>query len=254
MDQESGPLACPPIDWSRPWFAPWSDPGDRVAGRARSGMPLHDALNQEPGAAVRFVAQQALPAGQAYEQYVRASGNCPVRPGLHDFFNGVVWLSMPLAKARLNQIQAAQIETSGVGAVRGPVRDAITLLDENGALFDAPADLWAALLERDWRRLFIDLRPLWAQARVLVFGHALLEKLVSPRKQLTAHVWRCPVALGSLAAADAQLAAQLTPGLLAAKPFTSLPLLGIPGWWPTNREVCFYDDAQVFRPRRAPEP
>lgn len=254
MDQESGAVASAPVDWSRPWFAPWSDPGDRVAGRVRSGMPLHDALNQEPGAAVRFVAQQALPAGQAYEHYVRDSGNCPVRPGLHDFFNGVVWLAMPLAKARLNQLQAAQIEASGVGSVRGPVRDAITLFDENGALLDAPADLWAALLERDWRRLFIDLRPLWDQAKVLVVGHALLEKLVSPRKQLTAHVWRCPIALGSVSAADAQLAAQLTPALLAAKPFTPLPLLGIPDWWPPNRDVCFYDDAQVFRPRRAPEP
>lgn len=214
-------------------------------------MPLHDALNQEPHAPVRFVAQQALPAGRAYEHYVRGSGNCPVRPGLHDFFNGVVWLAMPLAKARLNQLQAEQIDTSGVGAVRGPVRDAITLLDENGALLDAPAELWDALFDRDWHRLFIKLRPLWRQARLLVVGHALLEKLASPRKELTAHVWRSQVAIESLAQADSLLAGQLTAVRLATKPFTPLPLLGIPLWCAENRDVSFYDDAQVFRPRRA---
>ena len=176
-----------------------------------------------------------------------------MRPGLHDFFNGLAWLVLPLSKSRLNRLQSAQIEARGVGAVRGPVRDAITLLDENGALLDAPPPLWEALLERDWRRLFIDLRPLWPEARLLVVGHALLEKLATPRKELTAHVWRSPVTLESTAAADAQLAAMLTPALLAAKPFTPLPLLGIPGWSNQNRDVCFYDDVQVFRPRRAPE-
>ena len=57
------------------------------------------------------------------------------------------------------------------------MRDAITVFDENGALLDAPPALWEALLARDWPRLFVDLRPLWAQARLVIFGHALLEKL-----------------------------------------------------------------------------
>ena len=241
------------VDWQRPWYTPWRDPGERVAARVLAAVPLDQALNHEPGAPVRFVGQQALPAGQAYEHFITSSGQCPVRPGLHDFFNGLAWLALPLAKSRLNRLQSAQIEARGVGAVRGPVRDAITLLDENGALLDAPPPLWEALLERDWRRLFIDLRPLWPEARLLVVGHALLEKLATPRKELTAHVWRSPVALESTAAADAQLAAILTPALLAAKPFTPLPLLGIPGWCNQNRDVCFYDDVQVFRPRRAPE-
>jgi hypothetical protein len=61
------------------------------------------------------------------------------------------------------------------------------------------------------------------------------------------------VALESAAAADAALAGMLTAALLASKPFTPLPLLGIPQWSADNRELCFYDDARVFRPRRAPE-
>ena len=29
-----------------------------------------------------------------------------------------------------------------------------------------------------------------------------------------------------------------------------LPVLGIPGWWPANEQASFYEDTQVFRPRR----
>ena len=254
MDEADRQVSGPEIDWTRPWFGPWRATGQRLAGRVSSGIPLHDALNRERGAPVRFVAQEALPAGQSYEHFVRDSGTCPVRPGLHDFFNGLCWLRLPLTKARLNRLQAAEIEANGVGAVRGAVRDAITLLDENGALLHAPEQLWSALLQRDWRRLFVELRPLWADARVLVVGHALLEKLVRPRKELTAHVWNSRLAFDSMAHADESLANQLTAAVLATKPFTPLPLPGIPGWCAENLDVSFYDDARVFRPRRAPPP
>ena len=115
------------------------------------------------------------------------------------------------------------------------MRDAATLFDENGAVLSAPEPLWAALAERDWQRLFVGLRPLWPQARVLIFGHALLEKLAAPRKNLTAHVWAQPCPGGAIAEVDAWLAGQLTAGRLAAKPFLPLPVLGIPGWWPGER-------------------
>src|ERR1044072_318265 len=92
-------------------------------------------------------------------------------------------------------LQAAEIERAGIGATRGPWRDALTLFDENGAVLDAPQALWAALLARDWQRLFVRGRALWREARLLVFGHALLEKLVAPRKALTAHVLWSPGAL-----------------------------------------------------------
>ena len=250
MDQAGGPVTSASIDWNAPWFAPWREPGESISDRVAQDAPLHQALNHGGRAPVRFVEQSALPAGTAYEHFIRGSGNCPVRPGLHDFFNGLCWIGLPLSKARLNQLQAAQIDAQGVGAVRGPVRDAITLFDESGALLDAPPELWAALLDRNWQRLFVELRPLWAQARVLVFGHALLEKLVVPRKPLTAHVWAVPVRFDSLSQADLLLALQLAPEMLARKPFTPLPVLGIPGWCASNQEISFYDDAQVFRPRR----
>lgn len=244
------------IDWDAPWLAPWRETGERVAGQAIAGLPLHEALNQEPGAPLLFVPQRTLPLGMPYERYIFDSGSCPTRAGLHDFFNGICWLRLPLAKKRLNKLQAEQIAAAAVpagqGGARGPVRDAITLFDENGALLDAPAPLWQALVERDWTRLFVELRPLWQQARVLVFGHALLEKLVAPRSNLTAHVWRAQCPLHSIAAADAWLAGQLTVDRLADKPFTPLPVLGVPDWWPENQNFSFYDDSAVFRPRRPP--
>jgi len=149
-------------------------------------------LNQLGGtqAPVRFVPDSQLPAGQAYEAYIAEQQQCPTRDNLHDLFNGLTWLALPRTKARLNVLQAGEIARAGVGARRGPLRDALTLFDENGALLQAPPALWQALEERDWQRLFVDLRGLWAQARLVLFGHALQEKLQQPRKAITAHVYR----------------------------------------------------------------
>ena len=133
------------------------------------------------------------------------------------------------------------------------MRDAITVFDESGALLFAPAPLWQALEARAWRDLFIGLRPLWSQARLMVFGHALLEQLAVPRKGLTAHVWHAQCAMDSEAGDDAWLATQCTPERLAGKPFTPLPVLGVPGWWAGNENFSFYDDSLVFRPRKTPE-
>jgi hypothetical protein len=242
------------IDWTLPWFAPWRDPGAAVLARVHAGVPQHEALNAAGNAPVRFVAQEALPATTAYEQFIFDTRQCPVRPGPHDFFNGLAWLRFPQAKGALNRLQAQEIARGGVAGRRGPVRDAITVFDENGALLFAPQPLWDALRSRAWRRLFVDLRPLWREASLLVFGHALLEQLIEPRKGLTAHVW-CPAhALDSGADLDAWLAAQCTAERLAAKPFTPLPVLGVPGWWAENENFSFYDDSLVFRPRKTPEP
>lgn len=244
----SSPAAAGPIDWERAWLRPWRARGQRVAQAAAGGMALHQALNAEHAAPVRFVAQSELPAGQAYEHYIFHDGCCPTREGLHDFFNGLCWMNFPQTKKKLNQLQAAEIEAAGIGSVRGPVRDALTLFDENAAFLQAPDALWAALVAKDWQRLFLDLRPVWQQARLQLFGHALLEKLVAPRKAITAHVYRVQADTDSVAAIDAWVAQDLSAAKLAGKPFAPLPVLGVPLWWPANEDPAFYADAQVFRP------
>ncbi len=238
------------IDWERPWLDIWREPGQRVMQAVLAGAALPEALNRERSAPVRFVPQSQLPPGEAYECYIFNSGQCPSREGLHDFFNGLCWMRFPKTKKRLNQLQAAEIAAAGVARARGPVRDALTVFDENAAFLLAPQPLWDALVARDWQQLFVGLRPLWQQAQLVLFGHALLEKLVYARKPITAHVYRAQPAINSIAQLDEWVANDLGADKLSAKPFLPLPVLGVPGWWPENEVFSFYDDAMVFRPRR----
>lgn len=241
------------IDWTAPWLASWRARGEAVARSERSGLTQPEALNQAALAPVCFVPQSELPAGLAYEQYIFDTRRVPTRDGLHDFFNGLVWHDFPLTKQRLNALQAAQIERTGIQPVRGPARDALTVFDENAALLQAPDALWQALVAKDWSALFGALRPLWREAHLLLFGHALMEKLVVPRKSMTAHVYRVLTDDRSIDSIDAWLAQDLSADKLAAKPFAHLPVLGVPGWWAANEDPAFYQDASVFRPPKMQE-
>jgi Protein of unknown function (DUF3025) len=247
------------IDWDAPWLSVWRDPGEAIAQQVERGLSVAQALNAaldlapQRSATKRFVPQAELPPGVAYEQHIFAAGCVPTRDGLHDFFNGLAWLHFPRTKLRLNALQAVQIARSGIQPVRGPARDALTVFDENAALLQAPDALWNALAAKDWQALFVTLRPLWAEARLILFGHALTEKLVAPRKPMTAHVYRVRAKSQALADIDTWLAAELSAELLASKPFAHLPVLGVPGWWAANEEPSFYADSSVFRaPRQRP--
>ena len=213
------------IDGKSPWLAPFA--------------PLLGAIEPPLGLPVRFVPAAELPLGEAYEAFIARTRTVPTRENLHDAFNRLVWCRHPALKLRLNALHAAEIAAHGIGPARGPLRDALTLFDENGALWpDAPPPLAQALAARDWQALFVRHRALWRGTRLEIFGHALLEQLASaPRKALTAFV-----AVGDPLVWPAEK--------WAAKPFLPLPVLGIPGWWPANEGPAFYADAQVFRPPR----
>ncbi len=214
-------------------------------------MSLANAFNYFRLAPVQFVPQFVLPANQAYEDFIFKTGQVPTRDNLHDLFNGLCWIHFPRTKQRLNQLQAEQIARDGVGQVRGPVRDALTLFDENAAFLRAPDELWEALAQKDWQALFVKHRYLWKTAHLVLFGHALLEKLVSPRKSITAHVYRVHPVSDSIKDLDVYVATDLSAEKLATKPFTHLPILGMPGWWPPNENPDFYNDKSVFRQLRA---
>ena len=242
------------IDWNTPWLQAWRARGQPLAEAIMAGHSCAQALNaladSLPHCPVRFVSQSALPPGQAYESFIFDTQQVPTRDGLHDFFNGLCWLHFPQTKQRLNQLQAAQIAHSGIAPVRGAARDALTVFDENAALLHAPDVLWDALVRKDWQTLFGPLRPLWQAARLQLFGHALLEKLVQPRTAICAHVYRVQTPTGAQGDWDPWLSAHVQADTLADKPFAHLPVLGVPGWWPANAAPGFYGDVSVFRPPR----
>jgi hypothetical protein len=212
-------------------------------------------------------------ASSDYEARIFDTGEVPTRlngPGeRHDLYNAIVWLTFPRAKARLNALQAARHRSTpgrhapdapgvgqaadGAGSQRGPLRDAATLFDENAALWiGLDASFEAALRAFDWRELFVRRRAqLGESVRLMVFGHALLEKLESPYKAVTAHAWplRVPVD-ASLAEIDLALSLALDAQTLSTRAFCPLPVMGFPGWCADNADPHFYDDPTVFRPGR----
>ncbi len=262
------------IDWQRPWLVSLRPLAQTLLSRISNqanGEQLRAALSEQAqqrkvqncaGYPVQFVAQDCLPAACAYESFIHASGQVPSRDNLHDFFNAMIWLAWPNIKRELNRLQAAQIMQDGVGQVRGALRDAVTLFDENAALLliadDANGDaLLESLRTHAWDRFFSDYPN---SAQVFLFGHALIEKLVKPYKAITAHTWvvRGPAHLlkADLATQmhylDHSVAAQLQQTAPSAKQYLPLPVAGIPGWW-AQQDAAFYADTQVFRPPRKPK-
>jgi hypothetical protein len=248
------PAQLAALDWRAPWWQPWRAVGQQVAQQVLAGQRVCEALNaQHPPDPIQFVPQSALPEGQAYEAFIFASGQVPTRENLHDFFNGLAWLVFPHTKRRLNALQHSVLAQRGVQSTRGALRDALTLFDENAALWpvgaNTPSEVLDALRAKQWRRAFVELRPQWQPQTPVLLGHALLEKLVSPYKSITAHVYIAQAATQSIASIDLdqRTARQLSPTSLVPKPFIPLPVLGVPGWWTANDDAQFYDDPQVFR-------
>ena len=276
-----------PIDWSRHWYdsvrpafermvlTNAEGKGDGELSRDADGQrynELLDAFNARAaslglrnatGMLLRFVPQAALPEGRAYEEFIGATGCVPTRDNLHDFFNALVWLTFPSIKQQLNALQSAQIALAGVGKSRGPARDGATIFDENSALLivrrcDAGVALVDALRQHQWHQALFQARAMFGRdAQVWLFGHALMEKLVAPRKAITAHtwvVWADELCFNlphdeQRAWIDHEVAAALIKGGLSTACFTPLPVLGVPGWWAPQDEA-FYMDTSVFRPKR----
>lgn len=257
------------IDWQQSWYGSVRDAAGGLDPGAASILPFFNAqaasreLCNHQGLPLRFVPQECLPEGMAYEAFIGATGGVPTRENLHDFFNALVWLSFPLVKQQLNALQSAQIAQDGVGKSRGPARDAATLFDENAALLvvrdtEQGRALVQALRGHEWRAAFVEMRALFGvDAEVCLFGHALMEKLVAPYKAITAHT-RVVMAddayfardgAGRRAWLDARVARELAADGLSKRDFTPLPMLGVPGWWP-GQDDEFYGDAAVFRPKR----
>jgi Protein of unknown function (DUF3025) len=243
------------INWKCPWFD-----AERLMGEVHLSLPLNvaQALNQHAhNISPHFISQDALPETEAYEAFIFRTNQIPTRNNAHDFFNGLMWLSMPRTKRALNVLQATQIAQGGVRQTRGAARDAATLFDENGAvLLTTSRALVEAWLAHDWQRLFVELREEWKRARLLIFGHATLEKLLNPYKAITTHtLWIEAAHDTALDEVDALLAASIK--RIEKKDWQPLPVMGVPGWWPLElgvQEGEFYADTRVFRRKAALTP
>lgn len=229
------------------------------------------ALNNQ-AQTLQFVSQKALPESEAYERFIGTTGNIPTRDNLHDLFNGSIWLTFPKTKALLNYYHMLEIDQQGIGASRGRVRDTITVFDENGAiLVTAESSIGKALIDFNWQESLVAPRDKWdepkqlnkqAQAAVYIFGHALLEKLLHPRKALCAHSIVINVTQDFFALSlserinllDQKVAdymdALLSQPDVTPRKLSPLPILGVPHYWAENVQPSFYDDSHVFRSGR----
>lgn len=259
------------IDWQVPWLLHLPLLMRSIAQASDLRAALNASVaglitgNEKP---LHFVAQELLPDDVAYESYIFATGGVPTRLNLHDFFNAAIWLTFPKTKAMLNANQAKQIHFYGVQDERGSVRDALTLFDENAAiLVTCNAQIANGLKSFDWRASLMNSRLLWGnpfqpstheQAVLYPFGHALLEKLTTPRKGICAHTWIVSVEpswfLLSLSQRlhdlDLRLAKTLENKVIHPKDFCPLPVLGVRHYWADNQDESFYNDVRVFRSGR----
>lgn len=214
------------------------------------------SLSNARGLPLRFEAQRSACGQRQYEALIDEQGIIPTRADhWHDIFNACIWLSYPKTKAALNAIQASQPSDTPIRTRAG---DTATLFDESGAILIGPDPRLARWLQdHEWQRAFVEYRHLWRNHRLLLVGHAVLEKLVAPYPGMIAKViyqpW--PATDGKLDAPPAGLDQAMAARWLAqefAQPaqLFPLPVLGIPGAAPGNESPRFYDNTEVFRPLR----
>lgn len=247
---------CPPLFFP---LAPWLERlPERPDAAAVARLAATAGLFTESGRRLRFVPPQ--PDGLAYERRIWERGEVETRPdNWHDFFNALVWLAFPRAKAALNARHRRAM--AAVAAGRGEVRDAMTHFDECGlVVVAADVSLLELLRGFRWKPLFWERRAEVVRAmRFFVFGHATYEQLLAPFRGITAKAvlyevgddWLGQPLKRQLADLDARLAAELAAGRYASpRELQPVPLLGIPGMTPDNARGDYYDDTWQFRPGR----
>lgn len=275
------------INWQQPWLQHISQLGhaisQQIAQNTETNATWHSVLNQYAtnlynanNQTILFVDHRSLPKDIYYETFIYESGMIPTRPNLHDFFNALIWLVFPHTKALLNLLQTQMILAHGITATRQKSRDLITLFNENGLVLinqepntDTPPEtghqrgLTNILADANWSALFLAKRSQWYRHyHPFIFGHALLEKLVTPFKAITAHSFILPLPCESTSdlsflssttrphVVDHTLAQTLRAHIEQNQRFSPLPVMGIPGWCTENQEEIFYQDTRVFRPKR----
>ncbi len=227
----------------------------------------HPPIGVQGGYPLRFVPQEPGRLGfeAQYEPRCYLTGEVQTRPdNWHDFFNAMVWLTFPKAKAAINfrHYQALIQKTDPLESQRGSVRDMATLLDESGVIVVcADAGLAEQLCTFQWKELFWHNRDkLQAAMSFYIFGHGLYEKALQPYLGMTGQglILHVPAEFFNIALPeqlsylDARVAEYLdNPAhCLSPRELHPVPLLGIPGWSHENEVSAFYDNRSYFREGR----
>ena len=264
--------------WNTDWlnrsgmFAPLYAAGSNLP---QIGWPNPETLNaladgagrvvNAQGLRVRFVAQAAKSKefGQGFEQRAFLKGEVQMRPlDWHDLFNALAWMTFPTTKAVINARHFESLsEAQSVN--RAPVRDAMTLFDEEGVVVvSSDAGLLELVREFRWKELFWKRRDeVRERMSFMLFGHALYHKALDPFIGMTgkAVLLNVPADFVQLplnaqvAQADRLLAACMwdRTRMTHGRELSPLPVLGVPGWWNANEQESFYDNTGYFRPGRA---
>jgi Protein of unknown function (DUF3025) len=209
---------------------------------------LH-AYTQKP---LVFVTQTAdlLADGLHYEQRIFQTGQIATRENnWHDLFNAMMWLCYPEIKSALNARQWRDALAHGL-RTRTPGQCAMTLFDEAGAIVSMPNIMLDCWKQHDWQGLFIQHAEKWrsGQAKVAVFGHALLDHALVTETLLVA---KCIVVDEKYFSSYLKSLAdeiESEKKLLANKELRTLPLCGIPGWHSALDSTAFVTTAACFSP------
>jgi hypothetical protein len=214
-------------------------------------LAARHGIRHDNGSTLRFVPANRAGSAADYEQSINRTAHIPTREdNLHDFLNALVWLRFPRLKSALNLRHCQMLEHAQERRQRGRLRDQLTLLDESGVLVASPRrDLLDLLRDKRWVELFWQGRDDVAKHMTfIVVGHGLLEKCARPFSGMTG---KClimetdetrPQELDRLAAKRVNNASALS--------LPPLPILGIPDW-DNNDSLRYYQNTDVFRPKRA---
>jgi len=206
----------------------------------------------------------------------------------HDLFQILSWRLFPQSKAVLverhyhcaRQRWQNKNDDKALQGRRSNEENLLSLLDEGGLVLLSDEIRFPQLIRQfRWQQLFIQCRPqLKSHLRMMVFGHALFDKLRHPYVGLTANAVLLPLSSSAMklstqallpqvdhklstllkkttsthAVANSPLATNsgYTSALNNPRDLQPFPLLGMPGLWPGNETAEFYLNQRYFRPGR----
>lgn len=202
---------------------------------------------------VRFV-DQDLNQGMRYEAQIYFNGQVLTRVACwHDLFNYYSWLLWPQSKWALTArtVQGYLKYPQHHFKTRIGAQNHLARFDECGLVIVAPAEILTLIQNHQWQKLFVEQRETFAsKVKVHIFGHALYEKLLQPYVGLTGFAILLEEGNADL---DTTIASIINDKQsFNQKSFLQpFPLLGVPGVYPDNEKVSFYDNKDYFRPKRS---